>query len=487
MSSFFECVYTFWENHPECWFPIDKKQKADADKQVSTFFCTPTETPISHKAKVGYIIFYDQFFRHFQRFFGGVTDNEIRAYRERLFIVPPQNEFEVVWIYMPLKHLDKYDDVLSLCMEWCSERMTNLKEHPLLSRFFCDTYKKAFTFETVRKNTQMESFEGYSSDPKDVCDFYPDERYTPYVPIPEIKYLTTPRILVSLSGGVDSMTLLYLLKTLKYDVVACHIVYGNRAESEQELEIVKEACLVLGVELYVYRIKYLRRGEIDRAFYESMTRTIRFNVYKQFDRPVVLGHIRDDMVENVWTNIARSQHVFDLKKMKERDVQDGVEILRPFLNVSKERVFEIAHTFGIPYLKNTTPAWCNRGKFRNTFHAQTREQYGKEVDSKILDVADTIHRAGAMIEQLLYKPMFESFCEGKMNITKAVEIGLTPAEWCRIFEYVCHTHLKVPKPSIHAVRQFTIRISKECVYIPMNKYFRVRVIKERDTYLVFEI
>jgi tRNA(Ile)-lysidine synthetase-like protein len=470
--SFFESVYTFWQSHPECWFPITTPQKKEADALVARFFCTPTEEPVSHKGHVGKIIFYDQFFRHFQRHFGKVTDEEINEYRRGLLpiTVVPEDEFEVVWTYMPLKHLGEYDTVLQKCLEW------PIRDDPLLSRFFCDTYKKAYPDTRIKDGLVCSSFKEYTSDPLDVCDFYPSDKYKEYTPIPEEVYLKEyEKVVVSLSGGVDSMTLLYLLKRMGKCVIACHVVYGNRDESEEELEVVQEACASLGVPLYIYRIEHIRRVNIDRAFYEEMTRKIRFAVYKAFGLPVLLGHIRDDTVENVWTNFARGQHLFDLKKMHRRDVQDGVEIHRPFLDVPKERVFEIAHTFGIPYLKNTTPTWCNRGKFRNTFYAQIQEQYGNGVDKKVLEVADTFQRAGTMIDRLLYKPIFDSFKDGTVCITRAVELTLTPDEWSRIFEYVCHIHLKIPKPSIHSIKQFVSRIRTQSVYIPMSKYLRVRV------------
>ena len=43
------------------------------------------------------------------------------------------------------------------------------------------------------------------------------------------------------------------------------------------------------------------------------------------------------------------------KKMELIDQQKNVNIVRPFLNTNKNKILELAHTIGIPYLKNTTP------------------------------------------------------------------------------------------------------------------------------------
>ena len=44
---------------------------------------------------------------------------------------------------------------------------------------------------------------------------------------------------------------------------------------------------------------------------------------------------------------------------------DGVRIFRPLLEFNKDIIVEFAHTFGVPYFKDTTPQWSVRGKLRN--------------------------------------------------------------------------------------------------------------------------
>jgi len=116
------------------------------------------------------------------------------------------------------------------------------------------------------------------------------------------------------------MVTLYLLNLLKnkfnFELLACHIIYGNRIESNIEYDVVKEFCFSLDIKLHSFRIKYLKRNNVEREFYEEITRKIRFNFYKSFgDCSVYLGHIKDDVIENIWTNISKNQHIFDLKKM----------------------------------------------------------------------------------------------------------------------------------------------------------------------------
>ena len=55
---------------------------------------------------------------------------------------------------------------------------------------------------------------------------------------------------------------LVLNKKIENNVVACHIVYGNRTESYNEFNFIKYYCSKLNVKLYYYNIEYLTRRNI---------------------------------------------------------------------------------------------------------------------------------------------------------------------------------------------------------------------------------
>ena len=134
----------------------------------------------------------------------------------------------------------------------------------------------------------------------------------------------------------------------------------------------------------------------------------------------------------------------------------------PFLEVSKEDIYEISLTYKIPYLKNTTPEWSNRGKFRNRFYKETHEQFGCNVDNKLIELSNTLKKTGTMIYNLVYKPVINSFnqCTSTINITRAIEADLDITGWQYIFEHICHQCLHITKPSIHSIKQFIERIHK---------------------------
>ena len=103
-----------------------------------------------------------------------------------------------------------------------------------------------------------------------------------------------------------------------------------------------------------------------REDYERATKQIRFNFYKSFDCPVLLGHNKDDCYENIFANLSKQIHFDNLFGMSSTSIDNDVTIIRPFLDIEKKSIIEKAHYLHIPYLEDSTPAWSVRGKMRDS-------------------------------------------------------------------------------------------------------------------------
>lgn len=181
-------------------------------------------------------------------------------------------------------------------------------------------------------------------------------------------------LVISLSGGVDSMasSLILANKCQKLDIklLAVMINYGNRTESLIEVEFVKRWCNLLGIDLYVYHIDFIKRTKNKklRNFYEDVTRRIRFAMYARFGYPVFLGHNKNDTIENLFSNITKGIHYDNLFGMSEISYESGIMIVRALLNITKEGkegIFDFADRHMVPYLYDSTPDWSERGRMRD--------------------------------------------------------------------------------------------------------------------------
>jgi tRNA(Ile)-lysidine synthetase-like protein len=185
-------------------------------------------------------------------------------------------------------------------------------------------------------------------------------------------------LVLSISGGVDSLVLYLLLKSYGFKVHTVFINYNNRDSSYLELEFVKYYLDRLSgdEELNFYKTitSIKRNGNTKhlRDVYEDSTRKIRFDMYKQIlSSPnvnathIVLGHNKDDCMENIFTNISKCQKYDNLLGMSFLSEEMGVGIMRPMLGIAKSCIYELAKVIGMPFLEDSTPKWSMRGRMRD--------------------------------------------------------------------------------------------------------------------------
>ena len=130
-------------------------------------------------------------------------------------------------------------------------------------------------------------------------------------------------LIVSLSGGVDSMVLVHTLLALRsyhgyrYSVHAVHIDYSNRAESAAEAAFVQQWCEQRGVGLRIRVVEEVTRGITARDEYEKRSREIRFAEYAALMAEtgaagVFFGHHEGDLHENVVSNVMKGAQLLDI-------------------------------------------------------------------------------------------------------------------------------------------------------------------------------
>lgn len=221
------------------------------------------------------------------------------------------------------------------------------------------------------------------------------------------------KYVVSLSGGVDSMVVASILCYLGCNVVAIHINYNNRVETTKEQNFLEYWCKLNKIKLYVKDIKNVVRGSIKRSDYESYTRRVRFDFYKEVlinenGDEIILGHHKDDIVENIIANVCRGRNLLDLAVIKDKNLVNGVIMSRPMINYYKTLVYKFATTYYIPYLKDTTPLWSVRGKYRNSVEYCLEDTFGKNLKENLISLSKQSDEWNELIMDNLIEPFLNS-------------------------------------------------------------------------------
>ena len=255
------------------------------------------------------------------------------------------------------------------------------------------------------------------------------------------------KFIVSLSGGVDSMVIATILRSLNYDVVGCHINYNNRPETKEEQTFLEEWCKYNDIKLYVKTIDNLIRGQGKRTQYEIYTRNVRFDFYKEVMAKencdsILLGHHKDDIVENVVANVCRGRNLLDLAVLKKSNVVNNVMLVRPMMDFYKHNVYDYAHTYQVPYFKDTTPDWSVRGKYRNGLHPQLEDTFGKNVKENLLGLSKQSCEWNSLIMNKLIDPFLETvdFTDGGavFNIQEYVDFPI--CFWNMVFAKIFYRY-----------------------------------------------
>jgi len=279
-------------------------------------------------------------------------------------------------------------------------------------------------------------------------------------------------LIVSLSGGVDSMVIANVLAFLRDTcgfsqlyIVAAHIDYGNRPESSIEASYVSRySTNTLKLDDFVVRvIQEVTRGITARDAYEKISRTARYDLYRTTvgdcidacssrsagstngispeQVGVMLGHHCGDLVENVLSNAHKGNGPLNLSGMTAFGMNDGVAIYRPLLTLDKVDIYDYAHKFGVPYFKDTTPHWSTRGKLRNKLLPLLEEIYGDGCMSNLATLAKESDEARALLQGTAFQPFMEKVERTSMGIifhtTPFKEQG--PYFWKNVLRNVLHS------------------------------------------------
>ena len=294
--------------------------------------------------------------------------------------------------------------------------------------------------------------------------------------------LNTKNIIISLSGGVDSMVLTTILHKLNFNIVAIHINYNNRIESKDEENFLREWCEFNNIKLYVKSINSIKRENIKRSNYEALTKNIRFSFYHEIMKKekinyILLAHHKDDIIENIVANICRGRNYLDLAVIREKSCINNINIIRPMISFYKSDIYLFAHFYNIPYFKDTTPDWSVRGKYRNTISPALEDAFTQNVKENLLNISNQADDWNLLIEKEIIKP-FSSKVIRFYDIDKTIVtidtknyINYPITFWNLIFTNLFN-EFKLKPPSKKGIQSLinTIQLNKNKYIMLSNKY-----------------
>lgn len=150
-------------------------------------------------------------------------------------------------------------------------------------------------------------------------------------------------IVVGLSGGADSVCLLYLLcqikKEIPFTLSAIHIHHGLRKESDREAAFAKELCDTWKVPCRIEKIDVYSYQKEHHTGIEESARILRYQIFEQeavSQKKIALAHHKNDQAETVLFQMFRGSGLRGLRGIQ--PVRDCY--IRPLLCVTRSQIEE---------------------------------------------------------------------------------------------------------------------------------------------------
>lgn len=157
-----------------------------------------------------------------------------------------------------------------------------------------------------------------------------------------------PKLVVGVSGGADSMALLYTLKELSIKALVVHVNYGLRGiESDIDQELVEGMSFEWGFECCSIRIDPKESGKEN---FQDWARNERYRFFEELKEDInadgiAVAHHEDDQIETIIQKLFRGSSPEVWGGMSN---WDGT-LFRPLLEISKKDILTYCKEKSIPF------------------------------------------------------------------------------------------------------------------------------------------
>ncbi len=175
-----------------------------------------------------------------------------------------------------------------------------------------------------------------------------------------VRALESSKILLMLSGGVDSMVLAHFLMRVKneysIDFACYHLNHNYRGlDADRDAEFVREFCIENDLKHFIESRNVPKIAEERKLGFEHCAREVRLGIAREikeregFDY-IATAHHLDDSVESMVHNFIRGSSLQGLSGMA---FING-DFVRPLIDLKKDDIMEIAAYFDIDFKEDAT-------------------------------------------------------------------------------------------------------------------------------------
>ncbi len=230
-------------------------------------------------------------------------------------------------------------------------------------------------------------------------------------------------IVVGVSGGPDSMALLYILNEFKnkmdLNIICAHVNHNKRKESEQEKIDLENYCKKNNI-----TFEYIKVTNWGDDNFHNEARSIRYNffeelVYNYGAKYLMTAHQGDDLIETILMRIVRGSTLKGYSGFSRIVDKGDYKIIRPLITVTKDEILKFDEKNGIQYAidESNNEDHYTRNRYRHTVLPFLKQEE-PNIHKKFLKFSETLLKNSNYIDSVASKEFNKVFQNGNLDIDK---------------------------------------------------------------------
>jgi len=218
---------------------------------------------------------------------------------------------------------------------------------------------------------------------------------------------SSEKVLLAVSGGVDSVALAFVLCRLRQagvidaELMAAHINHKLRAgAAEQDQQFVQRFCEELGLEVASLSINVGRCAKENRLSIETAARKLRIKALVETAKEnqcgkIATGHHKNDNVETVIYRLIRGTGIRGLGGIRpERAFAAGGVFVRPLLAVSRDEIVEYCRANNLSWRHDHTndEYQYSRNRIRHLLLPRLQNDYSGSIADDLTELSQGCRR-----------------------------------------------------------------------------------------------
>lgn len=206
---------------------------------------------------------------------------------------------------------------------------------------------------------------------------------------------TDARILLAVSGGIDSVVMTELFSKAGYPFAIAHMNFNLRGEeSLRDEDFVKNLAAKYKVQLFIKRVDTIEFARKNKLSVQVAARDLRYQWFEElrikhgFDG-VATAHHLDDQVETFLINLARGTGISGLHGIP---VKNG-HIIRPMLFASRQEIVDYSRENDLPFVEDSSNIYDKYTRNRIRHHVipqleKINPSFREGLNDTILNIRD---------------------------------------------------------------------------------------------------